>query len=318
MIEDRSDVPTISRDQRAFFFTGDIEPVLTVQSGQTVVVETEDANAGLIRTEEDVYSDFSALFEKAGGCNPVTGPIYVANAAPGDCLLVHIDSIEVEHRGYTSVFPTLGALQSSTTIQPPHGSVTKICEIQNDHFIFSAKHREITIEIEPFIGTISTAPREERIYSFYHGKEYCGNIDCPDLKAGTTVVLPVNVEGGLLSIGDIHARQGDGEITGCALEIRGKVQITIECLSRTEVRFAEWPQVNTADWIGSIGCPLGGSLDEAVRAAYLDLIERMHGYYGFERLDAYQLLNLVGKVTVGQVLEPLYTCVAKIDRKYLG
>jgi amidase len=318
MTSEQKDLLTVPREKRAFYFAGDIEPVTTVHSGQTVVVETEDANAGLIQSEEDVYSDFSALFDKAGGCNPVTGPIYVENVSPGDCLLVHIDAIMVENRGYTSVFPTLGALQSSFTIQPPHGSVTKICRIHNDHFIFSAQNREIPIAIEPFIGTISTAPGKERIYSFYHGKEYCGNIDCPDLKAGTMVVLPVNVEGGLLSIGDIHAKQGDGEITGCALEIRGKVQITIECLSRKDAGFAQWPQVNADDWIGSIGCPLGGSLDDAVRAAYLDLIERMHLYYGFDRLDAYQLLNLVGKVTVGQVLEPLYTCVAKIDRKYLS
>ncbi|UCF96241.1 MAG: acetamidase/formamidase family protein [Spirochaetaceae bacterium] len=314
----QNDIPIVKRNLREFYFAGDIEPVISIRSGQTIIVETEDANAGLIQTENDVYSDFSKLFEKAGGCNPVTGPIYVEDASPGDCLVVKLESITVEQRGYTSIFPTLGALQSSYTLQPSHGSVTKICEIQKDHFIFSGKNKEISIPVEPFIGTISTAPVKERIYSFYHGKDYCGNIDCPDLKAGTTVVLPVNVEGGLLSVGDIHARQGDGEITGCALEIRGKVQITVECLPKEKAQFCEWPQVNASDWIGSIGCPLGGSLDDAVRVAYLDLIERMHAYYGFDKLDAYQLLNLVGRVTVGQVLEPLYTCVAKIDRKYLG
>jgi acetamidase/formamidase len=318
MAATKSEVPMIKRAQREFYFAGDIEPVLSIRSGQTIIVETEDANAGLIRTESDVYSNFSELFEKAGGCNPVGGPIFVEDASPGDCLTIRVDSITVSQRGYTSVFPTLGALQSSFTLQPPHGSVTKICDIQNDHFVFTGKNKKISIPVEPFIGTIATAPGKERIYSFYHGKEYCGNIDCPDLKDGTTVVLPVNVEGGLLSVGDIHARQGDGEITGCALETRGKVQLTVACLPKEEAQYYEWPQVNAPDWIGSIGCPLGGSLDDAVRAAYLDLIERMHAHYGFDRLDAYQLLNLVGKVTVGQVLAPLYTCVAKIERRYLG
>jgi len=314
---DEGKIPVVRRENRQFCFDAKYEPVLTIKSGQTVQIETEDANAGLIRTEKDEYPIFVDLFNKAGGANPVTGPIFVEGAKPGDCLAVKIENITVDRQGYSNVLQDLGALQSAYNIQPHHGARTTICKVKGDYFTFPGKKKKIDVPIKPMIGTIATAPRFERVASFYHGKEYCGNIDCPDLKIGNIVVLPVNVDGGLLTLGDVHGAQGDGEITGCALEIRGVVTVTVELLARERAQFCGWPQVNSATWIGSIGCPIGGSLDDAIRAAYVDLINRMEKFYGFDRLDAYQLLNLVGKVTVGQVVEPLYSCVARIDRRYL-
>ncbi len=314
---DEGKIPVVRRENRQFCFDAKYEPVLSIKSGQTVQIETEDANAGLIRTKKDEYPIFVDLFNKAGGANPVTGPIFVEGAKPGDCLAVKIENITVDRQGYSNVLQDLGALQSAYNIQPHHGARTTICKVKGDYFTFPGKKKKIDVPIEPMIGTIATAPRFERVASFYHGKEYCGNIDCPDLEIGNTVVLPVNVDGGLLTLGDVHGAQGDGEITGCALEIRGAVTVTVELLARERAQFCGWPQVNSATWIGSIGCPIGGSLDDAIRAAYVDLINRMEKFYGFDRLDAYQLLNLVGKVTVGQVVEPLYSCVARIDRRYL-
>ncbi len=316
MVE-KSKVAFIKREDRQFYFDAKYEPVLSIKSGQTIQIETEDANAGLIRTEKDEYPIFAELFDKAGGANPVAGPIFVEGAKPGDCLAVKLEDITIDSQGYSNILSDLGALQSAYGIQPRHEARTTICKVKGDHFTFPGRKKKIDVPVKPMIGTIATAPKYERVASFWHGKEYCGNIDCPELKIGNTVVLPVNVEGALLTLGDVHGAQGDGEITGCALEIRGVVTVTVELLSKEMAQFCEWPQVNSPSWIGSIGCPIGGSLDDAVRAAYVDLINRMEKYYGFDKLDAYTLLNLVGKVGVGQVVEPLYSCVAKIERRYL-
>ncbi len=313
-------IPIIRRDQYKFYFDKELEPVLTINSGDSVIVETEDANASLIQKDNDIYYKFSELYDKAGGCNPVSGPIYVRDTKPGDYLAVEIRSVEpgpVRKSGYTSIFPGLGALTSSFSIQDPLEPRTKICKISHDKVLFPTRNKQ-TIEIpaRPFIGTIGVAPKIERRVSFYHGKDFCGNIDCPDVREGTTVVLPVNVEGALLSVGDVHAVQGDGEITGCALECQGTVEIKVTALSKDEAKYCDWPQVNAAKWIGTIVCPGGITLADVVRAGYVDLVNRMERFYGFDKLDAYQLLNLVGKVTLGQLAE-FYSCVVKIDRKYL-
>lgn len=86
--------------------------------------------------------------------------------------------------------------------------------------------------MNPFVGSIGVAPKYDRRASFYQGSEWCGNIDICDVKPGAQVVLPVNVEGGLLLMGDVHACQGDGEITGCALECRGRIEARITLVSR--------------------------------------------------------------------------------------
>ncbi len=316
-------VKRIRRDmQSTFYFDKELAPIIRVKSGEELIIETQDANAGFIRKESDLYRDFAVLYAKAGGANPVSGPIYVDGAAAGDYLRVKILDIrcggEIK-QGYTALYSTgLGGLTSEYTLQGPIEPRTKIYQLAADRFRFACDGKKITIPLAPFIGTIGVAPKYERRMSFYHGKEFCGNIDCRDVGKGREVVLPVHVDGALLALGDIHAAQGDGEITGCALETEGEVRIKVEVIANEKAEYGGLPQVNSDDWIGSIGCPDGSNLADAVRMGYRDLIERMHKYYGFDKYDAYQLLGLVGEVAIGQVVEPLYSCVVKINRKYLG
>ncbi len=103
-------------------------------------------------------------------------------------------------------------------------------------------------------------------------------MDCPDIGEGATVVLPCNVDGALLSIGDIHGAQGDGEITGCALECRGEVKVRVTVLKKEEAKYADWPQVNTDAFIGSIICGGALNLSDQIRAGYVDLVKRMERY----------------------------------------
>ena len=312
----------IARSEKStFYFDKEVAPIIKVNSGDEILIGTRDANAGLIRKETDIYTDFNVLYAKAGGANPVAGPIYVDGAHPGDCLRVKILDIQCGgeiQQGYTALYSIgLGGLTCAHSLQGPIESRTKIYQLSLDSFKFPTGKRNILVPLSPFIGTIGVAPKYERRMSFYHGKEFCGNIDCRDVSKGKEVMLPVHVDGALFSLGDVHAAQGDGEITGCALETEGEVRIRVEAIPCGEAEYCDLPQVNCEEWIGSVGCPDGSNLGDAVRMGYLDLIERMHKFYGYDKYDAYQLLGLVGEVSVGQVVDPLYSCVVKIKRRYL-
>ncbi len=312
----------IRRDEPcSFYFGKEVAPILEANSGDEIVIETNDANAGFIRKETDIYEDFNVLYTKAGGANPVAGPIYVNEAKAGDFLRVRILDIQCGgeiKQGYMALYSIgLGGLTSGYTLQGPIEARTKIYKLASDPFVFPTGHKAIPVALSPFIGTIGVAPKYERRMSFYHGQDFCGNIDCKDVGIGKEVILPVHVDGALLALGDTHAAQGDGEITGCALETEGEIRVKIEVLPSKEAGYCNLPQVNSEDWIGSIGCLDGSNLGDSVRMGYLDLIGRMHRYYGFDKYDAYQLLGLVGEVAVGQVVEPLYSCVVKIGRRYL-
>jgi len=313
--------PRLRRDQVSYYFDRCVEPILTIKSGQRVIVETEDANAALVRSEEDAYKSAEILFEKAGGSDPITGPIYVEGARPGDCLSVMINRITPggpESLGYTAVFQKLGSLESMYSLQAPLEPRTRIVRMADGIAKLRTKHKTIDIKMHPFMGTIGTAPKYDRVRSYLQGHDYCGNVDCPEVTVGSTVVLPVNVDGGLLSLGDCHGAQGAGEITGCALETRAEVDIKVDLIPNSEAQYVNLPQVNSAGWIGSIGCVSGATLADNIRAAYIDLIHRMERFYGFDSIDAYILLNLVGRVSVGQVIDPsFYACVAMVDREYI-
>lgn len=312
----------VPRSTMKFAFDRYAEPCLRIHSGDEVVFHTEDANVHLITKETDLFDDFQKLYRMGGGCNPISGPVYIEEAKQGDYIAVEIQSIEVggdDQSGYTSIYPHLGALTSEFSIQDDLEPRTKICKIDGDTGLFTTHDQRKTIrfDLNRFIGTIGVAPKEDRRSSYYHGKDFCGNVDCPDVCEGATMVLPCNVDGALLSIGDVHGAQGDGEITGCALECRSVVRVKVTVLSKEEAKYVSWPQVNSDEFIGALVCGGALNLTDQVRAGYVDLVRRMELYYGFDKLDAYQLLNLVGKVRIGQVIDSA-SCVVKIDRKYLA
>lgn len=310
---------TIGMDTKHFVFDKMLSPVLRVRHNDTIVVETEDADNSLITKETDVFADFNALYDMAGGTNPVSGPIYVDGAHPGDCL--EVDILEIQpapwrHAGYTALYANLGALQDNRgSLQAPLEPRTKICAIKDGmvHFAMAGGGKVIRIPVDPFIGTIGVAPREDRCSAGKMGQDFCGNVDIPALRAGSTVVLPVNVEGALLSLGDVHACQGDGEITGCALECQARVTIRVRATSAEEARYGAWPQVRDERYLGVI-VPLGyANYTEAMKIGYTELVHLMAKWYGFDALDAYQLLNLAGEIRMGSE----YSCLCRIDKKYL-
>ena len=153
--------------------------------------------------------------------------------------------------------------------------------------------------------------------SFSQGPEYLGDVDQPGVGAGATLVLPVNVDGALLSLGDAHGAQGDGEITGVAIEIEAVVELTVRVNDRHETGFVSLPQLNTAETIGSIAGFHGVNLGDCARAAFTDLARRLTAKHRFTTLEAYQLLGQVGRIQVGNMIDPFYSVVASIDREFI-
>jgi acetamidase/formamidase len=250
----------------------------------------------------------------------VTGPIFVEGVEPGDCVALTFEEIipgAVQGQGYTVLTPGLGGLVSNYSLQPPLPPRTVICPIREGKVLFPAGKGTVEIETAPFLGTIGVAPVGERRLCYLQAAEFLGNTDLPLNGVGATVVMRANVAGGLVSFGDAHAVQGDGEISGAAIECQADVTCRLERIPQEEAQYVALPQVNTPDFIGSIGAFAGVHLGDVVRAAYVDIVQRLVQFYGFELGEAYLLACQTGRVRIGQVVDPLYCAAVTIERKYI-
>jgi acetamidase/formamidase len=287
------------------------EPVLRVQPGDTVVVDTLDAFGGKIETEETLPTEVLVM----PFVNPQSGPIFVVGAEKGDALAVRIRAIEPrgpQPRGTTCLVPHFGALTSTdktVTLQEPLPEIVRKSRVTTEGIVWSDK---LTLPYEPFIGTIGTSPEVEAIVALTphsHG----GNMDLPDVGPESTLYLPVAVSGALLYLGDGHAIQGDGEVCGVAVEIATTTTLELDVVKEWHLA---WPRLENDEFIMSIGS--ARPLEDATRIAYGDLVEWMVASHGFDRWDAYMLLSQVGKVRLGNVVDPNYTVGASIAKSYLG
>lgn len=309
----------ISRDKQNFSIGPDLEPVMVVPDGSTVVFETADCFNGTVTSPEDRFSSYKGCLEAMGvPCmNPVTGPVAVEGALPGDFLSVEILDIKLPESGTTSYIPNLGMLSSSYQLSDDLIPDTRICKISGDYVYLPTNRGDIEIPLTPMIGTICVAPKQERIASFKFGAEHLGNVDCKEIATGNRLILPINTKGALLAMGDVHAVQGDGEISCVAVEIAADVTVKIQIIPREEAGFEGCPQINSNDFIGSIGCHFGNAVSENIKYAYYDLIHRLNNHYGFSVIDAYHLLSQVGEVRVCQVLGDHQAAMAKIKRHFI-
>jgi amidase len=298
--------------QKAYHYTIGpyADPVLHVRPGDTVVVETQDAFGGKIVSEETKPS----AVRRAPFFNPQNGPIYVEGAHKGDALAVKIESIKPrgpQPRGTTCLSPYFGGLtgtDTTVTLQDPLPEIVRKIEVTEEYVTWNDR---LTLPYEPFIGTIGTAPEIDSISSLTPGK-HGGNMDLPDVRPGSTLYLPVRVEGGLLYLGDCHAVQGDGEVCGVAIEIATVTTLTLDLVQGWTL---DWPRLENDRFIMSIGS--ARPMEDAARVAYADLVRWMVDSYGFDRWDAYLLLSQVGRVRLANMVDPNYTIAASIARRYL-
>lgn len=294
----------------SYVFSPYLEPVARIRPGQPVTIECEDAFESRIRSADDLPS---TALSSAKFLNPQTGPIYVEGASPGDTLAVRIVSIEPTRDFAVSCqLPYFGGLTSTPntrTLQPPLPERVWIWELDGDR----VRSRELGVELpwEPFMGTLAVAPDLEAITTLAPGP-FGGNMDVPDVRPGNTVYLPVWNEGALFYTGDTHARQGQGELCGVALEITSRVTVVFDVIRGREI---QWPRIESPDRVMVVGS--ARPMEDAARIANTELVLWLEAEWGIERWNAYQLLTQAGGLYVGNMVDTAYSLVASIEKRYL-
>jgi acetamidase/formamidase len=286
----------VTRDKISYVFDRRLEPVLRVAAGEAFEVETEDARTGQTRTPETCRPEYVLWLRSKGPYygNPVTGPIHVEGAEPGDTLAVEIRQIECDTQAFTGYWPFVYHLQD--WFKEP---VTELVEIREGivrYMLHSARGpHELRIPTRPMIGCIGTAPHLEAPTTGTAGR-FGGNLDVPEVSPGNMVYLPVAAPGALLYLGDCHPFQGDGEVSGC--EMRSVVTASVQVL-KGWTKAQNCPRIETPTQLVTVGAatPAEYAQWQAVREMIVWLEER----YGWSKHDARLFLTLVGDLRPGQM-----------------
>jgi amidase len=277
-----------------FAYSSRHEPCLRIQPGEATVVETRWAFGDHDVRQGDTLGDLDV-----SRCDPLTGPIYVETAEPGDTLAVHIDRIELRGQGGQGIIPGLGILEWADL--PVHLFTPRDGRIE--------WLRGIELEVRPNLGCIGVAPAGEPVPSIWPG-DHGGNMDTRYCCAGSTVYLPVFHPGALLVMGDCHQLQGDGELCGVAPETDSDVTIRCEVL---EGRAIPRPRILAESRFMTIAS--AETLEQAVRLATADMIDVLVGK-GLSRDEAYLLTAIKADAEICQVVDPLMTARVAMDRTF--
>lgn len=280
---------TISKQHTVFALSPNDPPAARADSGDTVRFETLDCFGEQITNENQQLGgiDWARI-------NPATGPLYVSGALPGDTLKVEILSIELAPQAAVVEAPEEGI-----TGLEAKAEVTKILPIRDGKAIFNAR---LALPLSPMIGVIGTAPAGDAVPTgtpALHG----GNMDCRRIGAGTTLYLPVNVEGALLAMGDLHALMGDGEVCVCGAEISGAVTVRV-----TVLKDAALPLPFLKTETDAMAIYSDESLDAAAAGATLRMRRFLIEQVGMVESDAGMLLSLMGDLRICQAVDPNKTC----------
>ena len=261
------------------------KPLLSVEDNTEITVRTYDCFKEAILPESSTTADI--CFDEL---NPATGPIYINGAASGDTLKVEILNIKLDEVSVTEIDKEFGCL--SSRVEQPR---IRRMPVDDKGIRFSEK---LYLQKKPMIGVIGVAPMDMPVPTDtpdVHG----GNMDCTEIKEGAVLYLPVFAEGALLSLGDLHACMGDGEIGGCGAEISGEVTLRLSVLKNERKLY---PVVLTEDKLHVIGS--GPTVEEAWTAA----AAQMHGYLTEETEltpdEAVMLLSLTGDLSICQTVNP--------------
>jgi acetamidase/formamidase len=301
------------QDNVHFYIDRRNSPKLRVAAGEAFSLETIRADNRYLSRDNPCFNDHREVMKAQA--NPVTGPVYIEGAEPGDLIAVHINDIRLGDsgtEGYYTYVPGQGVFANrfAPEVFPP---ATYFCEVSKKTLKLNAGSKIIETECEPFIGTICVAMKENVTLSYDANKEMMGNVDCPNVRKGSTVVMPVNVSGALFSLGDLHAKQGDGELLGCAVECDGIVTLSIDII-KNGMKYFEWPHVDGNGVIGSV-CTVPNNIEAAIRGAVYDLIKRIETGKNIPFMDAYMLIGQCVKIQICQMLANASTAYAYISQE---
>jgi acetamidase/formamidase len=291
---------TIHGDNCHYGWDRSIEPAVKVAPGSVVEIEAVDAGGGQITansTPEDVTNiDMERV-------NPVTGPVYVAGAEPGDALKVTLLSFKPSGWGWTAVIPDFGLLADQFEEPALYIWQYDPVTLAPASYLKGAK-----VPLKPFPGTIGIAPAPEGEHKVLNPRRVGGNMDTRDLSEGTVLYLPVEVPGALLSLGDAHAAQGDGEVCGTAIESPMHVTVKLEVEKGMNLRFPRFstpgPVSRHFDEKGyEVTTGIGPDLMESARAAVSDMVDLIADRHGYSRAEAYMLCSVCADLRISEIVD---------------
>ena len=313
MMDVREYTPT--RNQYVYTFGG-AAPALRVRPGEALRLWSDDAFGGALQSVDDL----SAAKVDLRFVNPQTGPFYVEGAQPGDTLVLHLVALEPAREwGASAAIPFFGGMTSTdrtVSLQAALPDTTWIYEVDRARrtVAFAARHSDHRIELplEPMLGTVGVAPAGNEVRSSLVPERFGGNMDTPQMRAGATVFLGVNVEGALFSIGDGHYRQGEGEACGTAVEGAMTTTLIVELIKGAA---PAWPRLeDDTHWMA-----IGSSrpMEDSWRIANAEMVHWIGQLYGLHPMDAYQLVSQVAQVPVANVVDANYSVVVKVTKALL-
>ena len=286
-------------------FSDAIPPVLHIFPGDTVRTWTVDAGG----------TDSKGVRRSLGG-NPETGPFYIEGAFPGDTLVVKLNTVRLNRDSAISSSQIAGSALSPGYLQRTRyrndfdsdwvlDRQSGVGRLKNP----SEHLKNYTVKLQPMLGCIAVAPPAHQSFRTGYPGTFGGNMDYNQLREGTTVYLPVSVPGALLFIGDGHAAQGDGELTGNALETSLDVEFTVDLISG---RASNGPRAENSDYLMSSG--IGNSLTDALQQATTQLVNWLQNDYALTPNEAAVVLGTAMQYDIAEVVDPLVHVVAKIRK----
>ena len=276
----------------------EILPALRVESGATVQIKALDASGGQF-SSSSTSADIAKLnFERV---NPVTGPIFIEGAMPGDAIRVELLEFKPSGWGWTGIIPGFGLLAEE--FGDPH-----LIGVEYDKELAVFLPGVAHVPTKFFAGEIGLAPAEPGVHSAVPPRRVGGNLDTRDLSTGSTLFLPVEVEGGLFSLGDTHAAQGDGEVCGTAIE--SAMDVTVR-LSVDKQRNLPAPQFITAGPVSKhhdaqgyfVTTGIGPDLLRAAQDAVRAMIDHMGREYNIAPKDAYCLCSVATDLRITEIVD---------------
>jgi amidase len=309
-------VPALAQTTHKFKATAGVQtfavrpPVLTIKPGDTVETETF-SRAG------DYYDP-----DKAGPWPGEVGPFSIEGAAPGDTLVVRIlklapnRDIAISNHTGTGISGVSGDSRTRM-LNDPLPARRFVWRLDRQRMVGrldlpNSASKSIELPLRPMLGRVAVAPEGEEAWGGLWPGDFGGNLDASDVAQGATIHLPVFHPGALFYFGDFHALQGDGEIIGSGLESTADVTFQFDLIKGRRIR---WPRIENDEHIMVAGSVR--PLIDALRIAYVELIEWLVADYGFDKLDAFQIASQAGVVRVANVVDPNYTVIAKFPKKLL-
>ena len=288
----------VTKDSVIYSMCAKNKPALFVEPGETILFETWDALHGQIKSADGSLDNLDW-----NRVNPATGPVYINGAKEGDILSVRIDRIDVGETGVVLCGQGMGVMGKALL-----GTAMRVVPIKDDKAFYSDN---ITLPLNKMIGVIGIAPKDDTISNGVpdlHG----GNMDCKEVREGATLLLPVNVAGALLAMGDLHAVMADGEISVSGLEVSGEVIVTVDLIKDKTLPL---PMIVNESYVMTIASD--EDLNKAVDMAVANMISYLTTECSFSQEDAVMLTSLVADVKICQVVDPKKTIRVEFPKKYL-